>query len=146
MPPPEDRSDEDNQRLAPIALFGVVEFRHAERNDRDLARRDAEVADDFVARKRRVSEHDPGAAGRPGRERLAPPSFSPAEPLRVRGERHVVNGQCNRARRGERRAVARGKQDVRPVRGEVAGERPLFPARATGAGQERERMREGDRL
>ena len=76
----------------------------------------------------RVGQHDRWR-GAPTRPRASCAAILRArEPLRVRGERHVVNGQRHRARRGERRACSRAQQHVRPVGGQVRAARPTVPS------------------
>ena len=119
----------------------VLGWRHAERNDADARAGDAEVPHDFVARERRIGEHD--------RPRAAPtiPSASAgarlreAEPLRVRGKRHIVHRQrrpdsgragarCSRAQTARRADRRRARAAASTV---PSACRPRRAARATAA-------------
>ena len=122
-------------RLASVRPAGD-RVRHAGRDDADAAGIDAEAR--LRAPRRENSESVKTTAARRGGapgQPAAAQAFARPEPLRVGGERDVVNRHRERHAEAERRRVGRREEDVGPVARHRAAQRRLLPPRAAAAGR-----------
>ncbi len=99
----------------------------ARRDHVDLVRRHVEPFDELALRELRDRDHRRRAAGGLARQPAPAHAFAEAEPLRVRDERQIVDGDDGRHREPKRRGVGGREPDVEMIAGHGARQLHLLP-------------------